>query len=79
MLLQKKSDMSVFFAFVKLRIRCVQWHFINYFMCTTCSALLTVLVCVVGIFSTEQHCVYHKTYVTHNALLIVVIAALLLT
>lgn len=28
-------------------------------------------------FSTEQHCVYHKTYVTYYTLIIVVIAALL--
>ena len=71
--------MSISFAFVKLRIRCVQWNFINFFVCTTCSAPLTVLVYVVGFFSMEQHYMYHKTYATYYTLLIVIIAALLHT
>ena len=65
---KKKGDMSTFFAFVKLRIRRVQWHFINYFGCNTCSAPRTVLVYVLGFFSMEQHYMYHKTYVTYYTL-----------
>jgi hypothetical protein len=64
---REKSDMSIFFAFVKLRIRCVQWHFIN--------APLTVLVCVVGFFSMEQHYMYYKTYIAYYTLPIVVTGA----